>query len=57
MTSNHSNLIVLIRIAGNVLACIPNGSAPVRIRKVGVSTSTPPNQRQAMELLRAGRER
>lgn len=57
MTSNHSNLIVLIRIAGNVLACFPNGSAPVRIRRVGISTGTPPQQPQAIALLRSERER
>ena len=45
------NVVVLIRIAGNVLLCIRDGEA-VRVRKVGVFTVKPPDQRQALRLLR-----
>lgn len=44
-------MVVLIRIAGSVLACVRDGEA-VRVRKVGVYVVKPADQSEAMALLR-----
>lgn len=49
--SSTQNLVVLIRICGNTLACVRNGEV-LRVRKVGVSTGKPPDQSGALKLLR-----
>lgn len=45
------NLVVLVRIAGNVMACERDGEV-LRVRKIGVSTSSPLNQMGLFALLR-----
>lgn len=52
MASTQSNVVVLVRIAGNVMAVIRNGEA-VRVRKIGVYVTKPPSQAAVLELLRA----
>lgn len=51
MESNQSKVVVLLRIAGNVLACVRDGEL-VRTRKIGVFTVKPPDQTQVLKLLR-----
>lgn len=45
------NVVVVIRIAGNVLACVRDGEV-LRIRAVAKSTSKPADQSAALALLR-----
>ena len=52
MPLTQSNLVVLVRIAGNVMAVVRNGEA-VRVRKIGVYVTKPPSQAAVLELLRA----
>lgn len=52
MPLTQSNLVVLVRIAGNVMAVVRNGEA-VRVRKIGVYVTKPPSQATVLELLRA----
>ena len=51
MNSTQSNVIVLIRICGNTLVCQRKGET-LHVRKVGKSTSSPPNQMGLFALLR-----
>lgn len=46
------NLVVLVRLCGNVLSVVRNGEA-VRVRKIGVYVTKPPSQAAVLELLRA----
>lgn len=46
------NLVVLVRIAGNVMAVVREGEG-IRVRKIGGYVTKPPSQAAVLELLRA----
>ena len=50
-----SNLVVLLHIAGNALACVRDGEA-VRVRAIRKSTAKPGDQAGALALLRVERK-
>lgn len=52
MSSTQSNVVIVVRLCGNIHAIVRNGEA-IRIRSIGTYTTKPPNQHGVLELLKA----